>query len=52
MNQSTSPSQQNLFETLSEDQQMQVLNFVSLTNIEDLEQAVIYMQQSNYDVNV
>ncbi len=41
-----------LFETLSEERQMQVLNLVSVTNIEDLEQAVQYMEEYGYDLNV
>ena len=41
-----------IFGALTEVNQMQILNFVSITNIEDLELAVRYMEEYSYDLNV
>ena len=47
-NQSTS----NAFDSLSETQQMTILNFMSLTNVEDTEIALKYMKKANFIMDV
>lgn len=43
---------QNLIETFTEDQQMQVFNLMALGNIEDINLAAQLLFEASFDVNV
>ena len=42
----------NAFDSLSETQQMTILNFMSLTNVEDTEIALKYMKKASFIMDV
>ncbi len=48
------PSHDNidLFDKLTEDQRTQVIEFTSITNTEDINTAIVYMQQTGFNMNV
>ena len=45
-------SSTNAFTSLSETQQMDILNFMSLTNVEDSDIALKYMKQTSFIMDV
>ena len=45
-------SSSNAFTSLSETQQMDILNFMSLTNVEDSDIALKYMKQTSFNMDV
>ena len=45
-------SSSNAFDSLSENQQMTILNFMSLTNVEDTDNAFKYMKKADFIMDV